>query len=68
MLKVVFTRLVYDRLVYEPFYLQMRFGKGDLSGRFRAFPGFTSLTFQCYKVPFPFVFFHKLFYRNILDF
>ena len=41
MLKVVFTRLV-----YEPFYSQMRFGKGDLSGRFRAFPGFTSLTFQ----------------------
>ena len=49
MLKVVLTRLVYDRLVYEPFYSQMRFGKGDLSGRFRAFPGFTSLTFQCYK-------------------
>lgn len=46
MLKVVLTRLVYDRLVYEPFYSQMRFGKGDLSGRFRAFPGFTSLTFQ----------------------
>lgn len=31
---------------HEPFYPQMRFGKGDLSSRFRAFPRFTRFAFQ----------------------